>query len=81
MVKIYSTPDCSWCKKTKAYLKSKNVEFVDVNVGADLEQREEMFKLSNQNAVPVLNVDGKIVLGFDKAKIDDLIKDLVVQNA
>ncbi|WP_026881844.1 glutaredoxin domain-containing protein [Clostridium akagii] len=79
MVKIYSTPDCSWCKKTKSYLKSKNVEFVDVNVGADLEQREEMFKLSNQKAVPVLNVDGKIVLGFDKAKIDELIKDLVVQ--
>ncbi|SMC27520.1 Glutaredoxin-like protein, YruB-family [Clostridium acidisoli DSM 12555] len=74
MIKIYSTPTCSWCKKTKEYLKSKNIEYVDVNVADDMEGREEMFKLSEQSAVPVINIDGNIVLGFDKAKIDKLIQ-------
>jgi glutaredoxin-like YruB-family protein len=74
MIKIYSTPTCSWCKKTKEYLKSKNIEYVDVNVADDMEGREEMFKLSQQSAVPVINIDGNIVLGFDKAKIDKLIQ-------
>lgn len=74
MIKIYSTPTCSWCKKTKEYLKSKNIEYVDVNVADDMEGREEMFKLSQQSAVPVINIDGNIVLGFDKGKIDKLIQ-------
>ena len=61
-------------RKTKEYLKSKNIEYVDVNVADDMEGREEMFKLSEQSAVPVINIDGNIVLGFDKAKIDKLIQ-------
>ncbi|MDD3223384.1 MAG: glutaredoxin domain-containing protein [Clostridium sp.] len=74
MIKIYSTPTCSWCKKTKDYLKSKNIDFKDLNVADDLEAREEMLKLSNQSAVPVINIDGNIIVGFDKAAIDKLIE-------
>lgn len=73
MVKIYSTPTCSWCKKTKEYLKRNNVEYVEVNVADDMEGREEMFKLSKQSAVPVINIDGNIIVGFDKAAIDELL--------
>lgn len=74
MIKVYSTPNCPWCKKVKTYLKSKNVEFEDINVKADREQKEEMMKLSGQKSVPVVNVDGKIILGFDKNAIDKYIE-------
>lgn len=73
MIKIYSTPTCSWCKKTKEYLKSKKIDFIDVNVADDMKEREEMRSLSNQSGVPVINIDGEIIIGFDKGKIDKLI--------
>lgn len=73
MIKIYSTPTCPWCKKTKEYLKSKNIDFVDVNVADDVKEREEMRSLSNQSGVPVININGEIIVGFNKAQIDKLI--------
>ncbi|MDF2504441.1 MULTISPECIES: glutaredoxin domain-containing protein [Clostridium] len=73
MIKIYSTPTCPWCKKTKEYLKSKKIDFIDVNVADDMKEREEMRSLSNQSGVPVINIDGEIIIGFDKGKIDKLI--------
>ena len=55
------------------YLKSKNIEYIEVNVGEDMEGREEMIKLSGQMGVPVINIDGKIIVGFDKMAIDEAI--------
>ncbi|AGK99332.1 glutaredoxin domain-containing protein [Clostridium pasteurianum] len=75
MIKIYSTPTCPWCKKTKEYLKSKSIDFIDVNVADDMKEREEMRSLSRQSGVPVINIDGNIVVGFNKGEIDKLIKD------
>lgn len=74
MVKVYSTPTCPWCKKAKKYLNSINVDFIDVNVESDVEGRNEMMKLSKQSAVPVINIDGEIIVGFDKEKIDEALK-------
>jgi glutaredoxin-like YruB-family protein len=73
MVKVYSTPTCPWCSKAKSYLKSKNVDFEDLNVQEDLKAREEMLDLSKQSGVPVINIDGNIVIGFDKPAIDNLL--------
>lgn len=73
MIKVYSTPTCPWCKKTKEYLKLKKIDFIDANVADDMKEREEMRSLSNQSGVPVINIDGEIVIGFDKGKIDKLI--------
>ncbi|PJI06969.1 MULTISPECIES: glutaredoxin domain-containing protein [Clostridium] len=73
MVKVYSTPTCPWCVKAKSYLKSQNIEFEDLNVQEDLKAREEMLNLSKQSGVPVINVDGNIVVGFDKPAIDNLL--------
>ena len=73
MIKVYSTESCSWCVKAKKYLKSKNIEYIEVNVGEDMEGREEMIKLSGQMGVPVINIDGKIIVGFDKMAIDEAI--------
>lgn len=70
MIKVYSTPTCPWCTKVKSYLQSKNVEFSDINVAENVEERKEMMELSGQSGVPVVNIDGKIIVGFDKTAID-----------
>lgn len=75
MIKVYSSPTCPWCIKAKDYLKLKGVEYTDVNVTVDKDGAMEMIKLSGQQGVPVLNFDGKIIIGFDKNSIDkEIIK-------
>lgn len=74
MIKIYSTPFCPYCVTLKDYLKSKNIAFTDVDVSSDDKEREEMMKVSGQLGVPVINADGKIIVGFDKEQIDEILK-------
>lgn len=73
MVKVYSTTSCPWCKKAKEYLKSKDIAFEDLNVQENMEAQEEMINLSKQRGVPVINIDGNIIVGFDKPAIDNLL--------
>lgn len=70
MVKVYTTNTCPWCDKAKNYLKSKGIEFQELNVQDDMAAREEMVKKSKQMGVPVLDVNGTVIIGFDKAAID-----------
>ncbi|MGL5649473.1 MAG: glutaredoxin domain-containing protein [Clostridium sp.] len=70
MVKIYTTDSCPWCVKAKNYLKSKGVEYTEVNVQDNMEAREEMVRGSKQMGVPVLNIEGNFIVGFDKPAID-----------
>lgn len=70
MIKVYSTPFCPYCVTLKDYLKDKKIEFSEVDVSEDEKERDEMVKLSGQVSVPVVNVDGKIIVGFDKEEID-----------
>jgi len=72
-VKIYTTPYCHYCKMAKEYFKSKGVEYEEYDVMTDLQKREEMMKKSGQLGVPVLDIDGKIVIGFDRPKIDEYL--------
>ena len=69
-VLVYSTPTCPYCVMAKQYLKDKEIEFEDFNVAEDHEKAKEMMKKSGQQGVPVLDVNGEIIVGFDKAKID-----------
>lgn len=73
-VKIYSTPTCVWCHKTKEFFKENNVVFEDVNVAADESAAQEMFDKSGQRGVPVIDVDGEIIVGFDKQKLKKALK-------
>ena len=73
-VKIYSTPTCPWCKKAKAYLTEKGIAFEGIDVSSDAKAQKEMIDKSGQMGVPVLDIDGKIVVGFDKEKIDELLQ-------
>ena len=70
---IYSTPFCVYCKMAKTYFAEKNVQFQEKNVASDLGAREEMLKKSGQMGVPVIDVDGKIIIGFDKPKLQKLL--------
>ncbi len=74
MVKIYSTPTCVYCKTLKEYLKNKDISFEDIDISKDEKELQKMIKDSGQMGVPVVNVDGEIIIGFDKEKIDKLLK-------
>ena len=63
---IYTTPACGYCKKAKAFFKEHNVSYSEKDVTTDLQARDEMIKKSGQMGVPVIEVDGKLVLGFDE---------------
>lgn len=73
MVKVYSTDSCPWCDKAKKYLKSLDIFFEEFNVNEDMEAREEMINKSNQMGVPVLDINGTIIIGFDKPAIDEAL--------
>lgn len=72
-VKIYSTPECPYCKKAKALFKANNIEFEELDVSINDENLEEMKKVSGQMAVPVIVIDGKVFTGFDKEKIEEAL--------
>lgn len=72
-VKVYSTPTCPWCHRVKQYLAENNIEFEDINVAADREKAMEMIRKTGQRGVPVIDIDGNIVIGFDKHAIDELL--------
>jgi len=65
-VKVYSTPTCPWCKKTKKFLEDNSIAYQDFDVGADKAAREEMVRKSGQMGVPVIEIDGDIVVGYDE---------------
>lgn len=72
-VTIYSTPFCVYCKMAKAFFAEKNIVFTEKNVASDVPAREEMLKKSGQMGVPVIDIDGKIIIGFDKPKLQELL--------
>jgi len=73
MVKVFSTPVCPFCITLKEFLKQHNVEFEEIDVAEDKKGREEMITKSGQMGVPVIEIDGEIVVGFNKEKITELL--------
>jgi glutaredoxin-like YruB-family protein len=71
---VYSTPTCPYCKKAKEYFTEKNVEFEDIDVSENEDRQKEMVDKSEQMAVPVIDIDGTIIVGFDKGKIDEALE-------
>lgn len=74
MVTIYSTPTCVYCKTLKEYLDSKQIPWKEIDVAADEKELEKMVAISGQMGVPVVEIDGDVVVGFDKEKIDQILK-------
>ena len=68
-VKIYSTSTCPWCVRVKQFLKDNNVSFEDYDVSVDQARADEMVNKTGQMGVPVVDIEGEIIVGFDKDKI------------
>ena len=73
-VTLYSTPTCPWCKRLKEYLKEKKVSFKDLDVSKNDKARDQMVEKSNQMGVPVTDIDGTIIVGFDEGKLEAALK-------
>jgi glutaredoxin 3 len=72
-VLVYSTPTCPYCVRLKQYLTENNVVYENYDVGADKAKADEMIAKTGQMGVPVLDIDGKIIIGFDKPKIKETL--------
>ncbi len=68
-VKIYSTPTCHWCNLAKAFFRENKVEYMDYNVAMDVRAANEMVMKTGQMGVPVIDIDGQLIIGFDKPRI------------
>lgn len=72
-VEIYSTPTCTYCQAAKEYFTQNGVEYTEFDVAADEIKRGEMVEKSGQMGVPVIDIEGTIIVGFDEAKIKEAL--------
>ena len=72
-VTVYSTPTCSWCNTLKAYFKQQNITFTDIDVSRNQQAAQEMVRRSGQQGVPQTDINGTMVVGFDKVRINNLL--------
>lgn len=72
-VTIYTTPTCVYCKMTKAFFKENNIAYEEKDVSTDAAARDEMITKSNQMGVPVIDIDGQILVGFYKEDLSELL--------
>ena len=73
-VTVYSTTTCPWCVKAKEFLKQNKIKFEDKDVSADDKARNEMIKKTGQMGVPVIDINGEIIIGFDVERIKEALK-------
>lgn len=69
-IKLYSTQTCPWCDKAKEFLESKKVKFEVIDVSENQEAAKEMVEKSGQMGVPQIEINGKVIVGFDKDAIE-----------
>ncbi|KAF0134552.1 MAG: glutaredoxin-like protein [Candidatus Saganbacteria bacterium] len=69
MIKVYSTPTCPYCVMAKRYFNENNIEFENIDVSSSQSAAEEMISKSGQLGVPVIDINGTIIIGFNKTKI------------
>ncbi len=73
-VTIYTTPSCGYCKVAKEFFRSSHVPFTEHNVAVDQRKAEEMVRKSGQMGVPVIDVNGKVIVGFNKPEIERALR-------
>ncbi|OGZ18614.1 MAG: NrdH-redoxin [Candidatus Nealsonbacteria bacterium RBG_13_42_11] len=72
-VKVYTTPACPYCFTLKEFFKENNVSFEDIDVSKDIKARDEIIKKTGKMEMPVIDIDGEIIIGFDRGKIIKLL--------
>jgi glutaredoxin-like YruB-family protein len=75
-VKIYSTPSCAYCNMTKRFFRGRGIKFTDYNVARDERKARFIANKTGQMGVPVIDINGTYVVGFDRAKVEHLLRTL-----
>ena len=73
-IKIFSTPTCPYCYVLKNYLKENGFEFEEIDISKETAKREELIKKTGLATLPVVEINGQLIVGFDKKKIDEILK-------
>ena len=73
-VTVYTTPTCSWCTTLKTYLDQQQIRYREVNVAVDTSAAERMVRKSGQRGVPQTEINGQMVVGFDRNRINQLLE-------
>lgn len=74
MIKVYTTPYCPYCITLKNFLKQREINFEEINVLEDEKERDKMIEKSGQYGVPVIEIEGEFIVGFDKERICKILK-------
>ena len=74
MIRVFSTPACPYCVTLKSFLKEHNIQFEDIDVSKDEKALDEMIDRSGQMGVPVIDINGEIIVGFNQDRIKQLLK-------
>ncbi len=72
-ITIYSTPTCVYCNMAKTFFKNNSLDYVEHNVAIDLVKRKEMIDKTGQMGVPVIDIEGVTIVGFDQKKISSIL--------
>jgi glutaredoxin 3 len=72
-VLVFTTPTCPWCERTKLYLRSRGVPYKEVDVARDPQAARDLVRRTGQTGVPVIEIDGRPIVGFDRPRIDRLL--------
>ena len=70
---IYSTPTCIYCRMAKDWFKEKGIEYTEYDLSVDAAKRDEVVKKTGQMGVPVIEIGGEIIIGFDRKRIEQLL--------
>ncbi len=71
---VYSTSSCPWCHRAHDFFKKNKINFTDINIGENQKAAKEMVKKSGQKGVPVIDINGEIIVGFDEQAIKKALK-------
>ncbi len=72
-VLVFTTPTCPWCQRAKGYLRSQGVSFKEIDVSRDQKAANDLVRRTGRIGVPVIEIDGRPVVGFDQPQIDRLL--------
>lgn len=73
-ISVYTTPSCAYCHKVKDWFRARGIRFDEYNVAADLRRADEMVRKSGQMGVPVTDVNGRIIVGFNTEQLERALR-------
>ena len=73
-ITLYTTPSCSFCRKAKDFFRQNNVRFTEYDIARDQRRADEMVRKSGQMGVPVIDINGKIIVGFNQPEVERALR-------